>query len=85
LSLYIGTKWKILEVHDGEKLVAAFPLTVGSQDAASPIDHRTVKAIGKLPNFRYDLKMLNEGERSSSFYMLPPAEQNSGYHMDSAQ
>jgi hypothetical protein len=85
LSLYIGTKWKILEVHDGEKLVAAFPLTVGSQDAASPIDHWTVKAIGKLPNFRYDLKMLNEGERSSSFYMLPPAEQNSGYHMDSAQ
>jgi hypothetical protein len=23
-----------------------------------------VKAIAKLPNFRYDLKMLNEGERS---------------------
>ncbi|HEY5812110.1 MAG TPA: L,D-transpeptidase family protein, partial [Terrimicrobiaceae bacterium] len=37
LSLYISTKEKILEVHDGEKLVAAFPVTVGSQDTASPI------------------------------------------------
>ncbi len=72
LSLYISTKEEILEVRDGEKLVAAFPVTVGSQDTASPIGHWTVKAIAKLPNFRYDLKMLNEGERSSSFYMLPP-------------
>ena len=34
LSLYVSTKEKILEVHDGEKLVAAFPVTVGSQDTA---------------------------------------------------
>jgi lipoprotein-anchoring transpeptidase ErfK/SrfK len=76
LSLYISTKEKILEVHAGEKLVAAFPVTVGSQDTASPIGHWTVKAIAKLPNFRYDLEMLNEGERSSSFYMLPPGPNN---------
>jgi lipoprotein-anchoring transpeptidase ErfK/SrfK len=76
LSLYISTKEKILEVHDGEKLVAAFPVTVGSQDTVSPIGHWTVKAIAKLPNFRYDLEMLNEGERSSSFYMLPPGPNN---------
>jgi hypothetical protein len=74
LSLYINTKEEILEVRDGEKLVAAFPVTVGSQDPASPIGHWTVKAIAKLPNFRYDLKMLNEGERSSSFYVLPPGQ-----------
>jgi hypothetical protein len=30
LSLYISTKEEILEVRDGEKLVAAFPVTVGS-------------------------------------------------------
>jgi lipoprotein-anchoring transpeptidase ErfK/SrfK len=56
LSLYISTKEKILEVHAGEKVVAAFPVTVGSQDTASPIGHWTVKAIAKLPSFRYDLK-----------------------------
>jgi lipoprotein-anchoring transpeptidase ErfK/SrfK len=75
-SLHISTKEEILEVHDGGKLVAAFPVTVGSQDTASPIGHWTVKAIAKLPNFRYDLKMLNEGERGSSFYMLPPGPNN---------
>ena len=72
LSLYISTKEKILEVHDGEKLVAAFPVTVGSQDTASPIGHWTVKAIATLPNFRYDLKMLEEGKRSSHSHLLPP-------------
>ena len=41
--------------------VAAFPVTVGSRDTASPIGHWTVKAIAKLPSFRYDLTMLNEG------------------------
>jgi lipoprotein-anchoring transpeptidase ErfK/SrfK len=76
LSLYINTKEKILEVHAGEKVVAAFPVTVGSQDTASPIGHWTVKAIAKLPSFRYDLKMLNEGERGSSFHMLPPGPNN---------
>ena len=72
LSLYISTKEKILEVHDGEKLVAAFPVTVGSQDTASPIGHWTVKAIATLPNFRYDLRMLEEGKRSSHSHLLPP-------------
>jgi lipoprotein-anchoring transpeptidase ErfK/SrfK len=76
LSLYISTKEKILEVHAGEKIVAAFPVTVGSQETASPIGHWTVKAIAKLPSFRYDLKMLSEGERGSSFHMLPPGPNN---------
>jgi lipoprotein-anchoring transpeptidase ErfK/SrfK len=47
LSLYISTKEKILEVHDGEKLVAAFPVTVGSQESSSPSGRWTVKAIAK--------------------------------------
>ena len=76
LSLFISTKEKILEVYSGEKLIAAFPVTVGSQQTASPIGHWTVKGIAKLPNFRYDLKMLNEGERSSTFHILPPGPNN---------
>ena len=76
LSLYISTKEEILEVHAGGKLVAAFPVTVGSQQTASPVGHWTVKVIAKLPNFRYDLKMLKEGERSSTFHMLPPGPNN---------
>ena len=76
LSLYISTKEKMLEVYSGEQLVAAFPVTVGSQHTESPIGQWTVKGIAKLPNFRYDLKMLKDGERGSTFHMLPPGPNN---------
>jgi lipoprotein-anchoring transpeptidase ErfK/SrfK len=76
LSLYISTKEKMLEVYTGEQLVAAFPVTVGSQHSESPIGQWTVKGIAKLPNFLYDLKMLKDGERSSTFHMLPPGPNN---------
>jgi lipoprotein-anchoring transpeptidase ErfK/SrfK len=74
--LYIRTKENILEVHVGEKLAAVFPVTVGSQHTASPIGRWTVKEIAKLPNFRYDLKMLKEGKRSSNSHLLPPGPNN---------
>ena len=76
LSLYISTKEKMLEVHAGGQLIAAFPVTVGSQHTESPIGRWTVKGIAKLPNFRYDLKMLKEGERGSTFHILPPGPNN---------
>ena len=56
--------------------MAEFPVTVGSQHTASPIGHWTVKSITKLPNFRYDLKMLEEGKRSSNSHVLPPGPNN---------
>jgi len=76
LSIYVSTKENILEVYAGENLIAAFPATVGSEETGSPIGRWTVKAISKLPNFRYDLKMLQEGERSSNFHVLPPGPNN---------
>jgi len=76
ISLHISVKEEILEVRANEKLVAAFPVTVGSKQTASPIGHWKVQAIAKLPNFRYDLKMLKEGERSSNFHLLPPGPNN---------
>ena len=76
LSLFISTSENMLEVYAGEKLIAAFPVTVGSEHSSSPLGHWTVKAVVKLPTFRYDLKMLKEGERSSTFHMLPPGPNN---------
>jgi lipoprotein-anchoring transpeptidase ErfK/SrfK len=76
LSVYISTKEKMLEVHAGGRLVAAFPVTVGSQHTESPIGHWTVRGIAKLPDFRYDRKMLKEGERGSTFFLLPPGPNN---------
>ncbi|MDR3402143.1 MAG: L,D-transpeptidase [Chthoniobacter sp.] len=76
LSLHVGVKDGLLEVMADGKIAAAFPVTVGSQQTVSPIGHWTVKAIAKLPTFRYDPLMLKKGERSSDFHMLPPGPNN---------
>jgi lipoprotein-anchoring transpeptidase ErfK/SrfK len=65
-----------VEVRSGEKTVAAFPVTVGSQQTASPIGNWTVKTIAKMPDFRYDPMMLKKGKRSSDFHILPPGPNN---------
>ncbi len=76
ISLHVSIKDEMLQVLAKDKVVAAFPVTVGSQETASPIGRWTVQAIAKLPNFRYDLKMLKKGERSSHFHLLPPGPNN---------
>jgi lipoprotein-anchoring transpeptidase ErfK/SrfK len=74
--LYISTKSNMVEVHEGENVVAAFPVTVGSQQTASPIGEWKVQRILKLPTFRYDKQMLQHGERSGDFHLLPPGPNN---------
>jgi lipoprotein-anchoring transpeptidase ErfK/SrfK len=60
------------EVYDGARLVAAFPITIGSAETESPIGEWKVKGVARLPEFRHDEKMLAEGKRSDDFVMLPP-------------
>jgi len=76
ISLHVSVKEEMLEVHANGKVVAVFPVTVGSLQTASPVGQWKVQAIARLPNFRYDTKMLKEGERSSNFHLLPPGPKN---------
>jgi lipoprotein-anchoring transpeptidase ErfK/SrfK len=76
ISIVVSTQSSMLEVHDGDSLIAAFPVTVGSQETASPIGDWKIRGISKFPTFRYDRKMLNEGERSGDFKLLPPGPNN---------
>jgi len=71
-SIKVDTKTNMLGVYDADKLVAAYPVTVGSAQTASPIGEWKVRGVAKLPRFRYDKEMLKHGERSGNFYMLPP-------------
>jgi len=71
-SVKIDTKANMLGVFGGDRLTAAYPVTIGSAQTASPIGDWKVKGISKWPKFRYDEKMLKHGERSGHFYMLPP-------------
>ena len=72
----IDTKTNMLGVYEAEKLTAAYPVTVGSAHTASPIGEWKVRGIAKLPRFRYDKEMLQHGQRSGNFYLLPPGPRN---------
>ena len=72
----IDTKANTLDVHEGEKLIAVYPVTVGSAQTTSPIGEWKVRRITKMPTFRYDKEMLQHGKRSGSFHLLPPGPRN---------
>ena len=72
----IDTKTNMLGVFENEKLIAAYPVTIGSAHTASPVGEWKVRGIAKLPRFRYDKEMLEHGQRSGNFYMLPPGPRN---------
>jgi lipoprotein-anchoring transpeptidase ErfK/SrfK len=76
VAIKVDTKTKILEVREGEKLIAAYPATVGSTHTASPIGEWKVRGITKMPRFRYDKEMLQHGQRSGNFYLLKPGPRN---------
>ena len=76
VSVKIDTKTNMLGVFENQKLIAAYPVTVGSAHTASPIGDWKVRGIAKLPRFRYDKEMLEHGQRSGNFYMLPPGPRN---------
>jgi lipoprotein-anchoring transpeptidase ErfK/SrfK len=76
VAVKIDTKTNMLGVFDGEKLIAAYPVTLGSSQTASPIGEWKVRGIAKLPTFRYDKEMLQHGQRSGNFHLLPPGPRN---------
>ncbi len=76
IAVKIDTKTNMLSVFEADKLIAAYPVTIGSDETESPVGEWKVTGVAKNPNFRYDKAMLNKGERSSNFHMLPPGPNN---------
>src|SRR5438046_4848525 len=72
MSVKVDVKTNMLGVFEGDKIIAAYPVTVGSKQTATPIGEWKVRGVAKLPTFRYDERMLKRGERSKNFHMLPP-------------
>jgi lipoprotein-anchoring transpeptidase ErfK/SrfK len=75
-SVRVDTTTNMLSVYQGDTIVAAYPVSIGSERTASPIGEWTVRGVAKMPTFRHDEKMLNEGERSDDFKMLAPGPNN---------
>jgi lipoprotein-anchoring transpeptidase ErfK/SrfK len=76
IALHVNTKEKMLEVREGEKLIAAFPVTPGSDSIPTPSGNWKVKGVAKMPDFRHDEKMLKEGERGDVAHVIPPGPNN---------
>jgi lipoprotein-anchoring transpeptidase ErfK/SrfK len=72
----VDTKINMLGVFQGDKFIAAYPVTIGSAHTASPIGEWKVRGIAKMPTFRYDKEMLQHGKRSGNFHLLPPGPRN---------
>lgn len=75
-AVKLDLKTNMLAVYESEKLIAAYPVTVGSVQTKSPVGDWTVRSVAKMPNFRYDKAMLNHGVRSGNFHILPPGPNN---------
>ena len=76
ITVRVDTKINMLGVFQGDKLIAAYPCTIGSAQTASPIGEWKVTRITKMPTFRYDKQMLQHGTRSGNFHLLPPGPRN---------
>ena len=76
ITVKVDTKTNLLGVFEGDKLIASYPVTIGSARTRSPIGEWKIRGVAKLPNFRYDEQMLNHGQRSANFQMLAPGPNN---------
>ncbi len=76
LVFHVNTKESYLEVRDGERLVACFPITPGSSSIPTPKGNWKVVAKTLLPQFRWDKSVLLYGKRSKDAYELPPGPNN---------
>ncbi len=76
LVVHVSTENDYLEIRDGEKLVACFPVTPGSTAIPTPKGEWTVLEKTLLPEFRWDESMLKSGVRSNNYFQLPPGPNN---------
>lgn len=75
-SVRIDVSSNMLTLYEDGKLVAAYPVTLGSGQTESPAGDWKVTAVAKMPDFRYDRAMLDRGVRSDDYHILPPGPNN---------
>ena len=76
LVFHVSTKDSYLEVRDGDRLVACFPITPGSTAIPTPKGEWHVVAKTLMPEFRWDKSVLMTGKRSDVAYQLPSGPNN---------
>jgi len=69
--VFVDTKNRTAKVFEKGILVANFPITPG-QEKFIPYGDWTLQSMVATPEFRWDKKMLEEGQRGDEHYQLPP-------------
>jgi len=72
----VDTRYRMLDILEGDKIVSSYPITPGSKKLPAPIGTWKIVGIATMPWFRWDEAMLNHGERSENFYNIPPGPRN---------
>lgn len=76
LRLVLLRAERLIEVYEGNQLVACLPCTPGSRKTPVPPGSWKVTANVLMPYFRWDKSVLETGERSDTSYNLPPGPNN---------
>ncbi len=66
----------ILELFEGDQMIACVPITAGSTTLPTPPGKWRVQGITLMPTFRWDEGVLNHGVRTDQFYNLPSGPNN---------
>ncbi len=74
--IVITRKDTILELFEGDNLIAAIPIAPGSPGHPTPAGKWRILGIASMPTFRWDAGVLNSGVRTNNFFNLPPGPRN---------
>jgi len=72
----IDRKERILELTEGDALLATVPITPGGGSLPTPAGDWKIVGIAAMPTFRWDEGVLNRGVRTDKFFELPPGPNN---------
>ncbi|MEO7933761.1 MAG: L,D-transpeptidase family protein [Chthoniobacterales bacterium] len=70
-SIHIDTVNKMLELRDGDKLLAAFPITPGAANHPAPKGTWHIVGIATMPWYRWNKGVLNNGVPTGESYEIP--------------
>lgn len=68
----VDVSTRMLEVREGGRLLAAFPITPGSSEHPAPAGEWKIVGAVPWPWYRYDEGVLKRGERTEEFFLFPP-------------
>ena len=72
----VDRKERMLELTEGEKIIAAVPITPGSEALPTPVGTWKIVGIAAMPTFRWDEGVLNRGVRTETYFNLPAGPNN---------